>query len=254
VGRVSAKKLIQSESGNEVVVELDLDGDVVLGKGATALLQSDFLGTISIDINDGDLSNPIAFGDTIKGTLQKGLQTLFEESAQPIANNLEVTISKINGILTNFEGTSTTIKETLGSFKKAADNIDLLVTQNNTKLSKTLEEFQVLAAELSSRAQDVQPVLKKYGELADSLKAIEFNKTLAKLNSAIDDLSTVLIDMNSSNGTLGKLIHSDSLYNTLNKTLEDLDMVILHLEEEPDRKSTRLNSSHEWIGRMTPSA
>lgn len=234
VGRVSAKKLLQGENENRVVVELDVDGDIILGKGALAILESDLLGSISISVDDGDLSQPLNYGDTIQGELQKGLQALFEDTAQPLANNLEITISKINTILTNFEGTSSSIKETLGSFKKASDDVDRLILQNSRVINSTLNQFNSLASELNTQVKGVSPVLNKYGELADSLKGIEFNKTLNKLNTTLDQLTATIEKMNSESGTLGKLINNDSLYNILNKTLEDFDKVMIHLEEEPN--------------------
>ena len=247
VGRVSAKKLLQGENKNRVVVELDVDGDIVLGKGAKAMLESDLLGSISISVDDGDLSQPLEYGDTIQGELQRGLQALFEDTAQPLANNLEITISKINTILTNFEGTSSSIKETLGSFKKASDDVDRLILQNSRVLNSTLNEFNTLAGELNTQVKGVKPVLNKYGELADSLKGIEFNKTLNKLNSTLDQLTTTIEKMNSDSGTLGKLINNDSLYNILNKTLEDFDKVMIHLEEEPNYFLSPLGKTRKQV-------
>ena len=247
VGRVGAKKLIQDGPENNVVVQMELDFDFIIGKGARATLESDLLGSMSIAIDDGDLTQPLAAGDTIAGDLQKGLQALFEESAKPIANSLEVTISKINTILTNFEGTSLSIKETLGSFKQTSDDVDKLIRANSLVLNQTITEFKNLATDLKSRVNELSPVLNKYGELADSLKAIEFNKTLGKFNDAIDQLSATIDNINNGNGTLGKLISNDSLYNTLNKTLEDFDKVMIHLEDEPNYFLSPLGKTRKQV-------
>lgn len=247
VGRVGAKKLIQDGPENNVVVQMELDFDIIIGKGARATLESDLLGSMSIAIDDGDLTQPLAIGDTIAGDLQKGLQALFEESAKPIANSLEVTISKINTILTNFEGTSLSIKEALGSFKQTSDDIDKVIRTNSVVLNQTIIEFKNLATDLKSTVNELSPVINKYGQLADSLKAIEFNKTLGKFNDAIDQLSATIDNINNGNGTLGKLISNDSLYNTLNKTLEDFDKVMIHLEDEPNYFLSPLGKTRKQI-------
>ena len=44
------------------------------------------------------------------------------------------------------------------------------------------------------------------------------------------------------------------LSHIITKTLEDHPLVTIQREEVTDRKSTRLNSSHEWISRMPSSA
>jgi len=247
VGRVSAKKLLQGKKGNNVVVELDIDGDIIIGNGATATLESALLGDMSIALDNGNLSEPINYRDTIHGELQKGLQDLLEESAKPIAINLEVTISKINGILTNFEGTSKTVKETLESFKKTSDDLDRLVRTNSSVLHETISEFKILTTEMNNGIKEIVPVFDKYGALADSLKAIEFNTTLSKLNKTLDELSSTISKISDESGTLGKLIHNDSLYNTLNKTLEDFDKVMIHFEEEPNYFLSPLGKTRKQI-------
>ncbi|MDH5366755.1 MAG: MlaD family protein [Cyclobacteriaceae bacterium] len=247
VGRVSDKKLLQGEKENSVIVELDLGGDIIIGTGATATLESDLLGSMSISLNDGNFSEPINYGDTIKGELQKGLQDLFEDTAKPIANNLEVTISKINAILTNFEGTSLTIKETLESFKKTSNDVDRLIRMNSTELNHTITEFKTLAIVVNKRVDQLGPVLKKYGSLADSLKAIEFSATLSRLNKTLDEFTATISKVKDESGTLGKLMNNDSLYNNLNKTLEDFDKVMIHLEEEPNYFLSPLGKTRKQV-------
>lgn len=247
LGRVSAKKLLQGENVNRVVVELDLDGDIIIGNGATATLESDLLGSMSIALDDGDFSQPLNVGDTIIGELQKGLQELLEDTAKPIAITLEATISKIDSTLTDFEGTGTILKEALASLKKTSDDVDVFIITNRNDIKQTINEFEKLATDLDIKVNEAGPLIKKYSELADSLNSIDFKASLTKFNTALDELTATISKMNDESGTLGKLINNDSLYNNLNKTLEDFDKIMIHLEEEPNYFLSPLGKTRKQV-------
>ena len=247
VGRVSDKKLIQGKKENEVVVELDLEGNIILGKGATATLESDFLGNISIYLDNGDLSEPIAYGDTINGLLAKGIEDLLKESALPVANNLEVTIKKVNAILDNLTGNGDKINEMMDNYTKASYDIRRLINTSRTNLDSLTIHYNQVAKSLNQRLMDTKPLIKKYGQLADSLKSIEVQVTLNKLNATMDSLNITIGKLNNGTGTLGKLLNNDSLYVNLNQSLEDLDKMLIHMNEEPKHFFAPLGKSKKQI-------
>jgi phospholipid/cholesterol/gamma-HCH transport system substrate-binding protein len=45
----------------------------------------------------------------------------------------------------------------------------------------------------------------------------------------------ITIQINSGNGTVGKMIYSDSLYNALNKSSNELNKVLLDLKKYPEK-------------------
>ncbi|HOO10252.1 MAG TPA: MlaD family protein, partial [Cyclobacteriaceae bacterium] len=64
VGRVSNIRIVQGKE-NKVLVELEIDSDIIVGDSATAILNSDFLGSKSILLNIGNKLKPLNPGDTI---------------------------------------------------------------------------------------------------------------------------------------------------------------------------------------------
>ena len=250
IGRVSRKKLIQGkikEKKNEVVVELDLEGDIILGRGANATLESDFLGNISIDIEDGDLSDPINYGDTISGLLAKGIEDLLKESALPVANNLEVTIKKVNAILDNLTGNGDKINEMVDNYTKASYDIRVLINSSKKNLDSLTLHYKYVAQSLNQRLKDTKPLIRKYSELADSLKAVDVQTTLNKFSETLDHLSVTIDKLNNGTGTMSKLLNNDSLYVNLNKSLEDLDRMLIHMNEEPKHFFAPLGKSKKKI-------
>jgi phospholipid/cholesterol/gamma-HCH transport system substrate-binding protein len=55
------------------------------------------------------------------------------------------------------------------------------------------------------------------------------------LSETSNNLNALLLGIQRGEGTLGKLLKDDSLYNNLTKTAEDLDKLFVDLRENPKR-------------------
>jgi phospholipid/cholesterol/gamma-HCH transport system substrate-binding protein len=56
-----------------------------------------------------------------------------------------------------------------------------------------------------------------------------------EIDSLTKELNKITIQINSGNGTVGKMIYSDSLYNALNKSSNELNKVLLDLKKYPEK-------------------
>lgn len=248
VGKVSDKQLIQGDI-NQVIVELDMNDYIILGEGAQAVLESDFLGSISITIDNGRLDRPIEPNDTISGILHKGIEDLLKESALPVANNLEATIKKVNLILDNLTGNGDKINEITENMRISTVQMKRLMIESRGNFKELSSNYNKLAITLHATVKSTQPVLKKYGELADSLKSVDMKTTLLKLNIVMDSMGVMINNMNHGSGTMTKLLKNDSLYNNLNKSLENLDKLLIHMNENPKHFFAPLGKSKKYIER-----
>ena len=68
----------------------------------------------------------------------------------------------------------------------------------------------------------------------------------------VDDWATELL--NSARGRRVVLLVPEKLASPVRTKLPGAELIVLPEGEAQDRKSTRLNSSHEWISRMPSSA
>ncbi len=249
VGKVSDKRLIQGDI-NQVIVELDMNENIILGVGAQAVLESDFLGSISISIDNGKLENPILPNDTIAGVLHKGIEDLFKESALPVANNLEATIKKVNVILDNLTGNGDKINDMVENMRFTSVHMKKLMIDSRTNINELSTNYNKLAISLNETVKATQPVLKKYGALADSLKSVDMKTTFVKLNNVMDSVESMINNMNNGTGTMTKLLKNDSLYNNLNKAFEDLDKLLIHMNENPKHFFAPLGKSKKYIDKQ----
>lgn len=246
VGRVSTIGILQ-ERDNQIIVELDVDENVVLGDSTVAeLVNSDFLGSKAILLNIGDLSRPIESGDTLISKIDKGLQALFE-SAQPITANLTVTIRRVNEILLGMEGAGERLLTTLDNANKTMNSVNILVRQNNPKIKETFDNLNKLLPSVTERVNQLNPILANADSTMNMLKGLPLDSAVASLDETLKELSLLLKTINEGNGTLSRVIKEDSLYNNLNKTIEDLDRLLIHFDENPKHFLGPLGKSKKKI-------
>ncbi len=254
VGRVSNISLMQ-ERGNKVLVELDVQQDIELNDSTVAFLDVGLLGNVSIILEVGESETKIQPGDTLQSRIDKALVDLLKESALPVADNLQITIRRINTILEGLSGNTEMINEAIANFSDVAANIKSITSyENRVKIKGVLDNLNNTIASLDSAVQfNLKPMLDNYSAVADSLKSLDMKSTISKVNQTFDNLNITLTKFNESEGTLSKLIENDSLYNNLNRMVEDLDKLLIHMNENPKDFFAPLGKSKKKIERRKQS-
>lgn len=248
VGRVSDITLLQS-SRNKIMVELDIKGHIVLGDSTRAILTGDFLGNKSIVMEIGPLDNPIPPGDTLIAVLDRAITDILAESAQPVANNIEATIKKVNVILDNLGGNSEKINDMITELQAIPPLLKATITSTRVNLNEITGTVESVGSELNYTMEQVHPSLQNLEQFTDSLKELNLNETVAKLNNTIESLERAADQLSNNEGTLGKLIHNDSLYNNLNDATLTLERLLQHLNSNPKHFFAPLGKSRRKIER-----
>lgn len=248
VGRVANIKLIQKESSS-VVVTLDIDKDIILGDSAQAILDVSLLGDVAIIISVGDITRPIEPGDTLMARSDPGLTEMLVESTAPITDNLPATIANLNDLLEDLYGTGDTLKMALASFARTSDRLNYTLAANQDEITETIQNFKKLSVNLNESISGLKPLLGKLNNLADSLNNVDLAQTIDKLNLLLDQASKSAEALSNTESTLGKLMNEDSLYNNLNKTLEDLDSLLININNNPKHFFAPLGKSSKKIAK-----
>lgn len=246
IGRVSKIRLLQSDN-DRVLVELDINEEIVLGDSAIAILNSDFLGNMAINLIPGNILEPLESGDTLIAKLDKGIADILAESAQPVANNLEATIKKINGLLDQLSGTGGKVDSILDNFQETSAILKPSILSTKTHLDSTLMSYNQLGLNLSASLKKIDPVLKNMTIITDSIKSLQLNETVASANQALEELTKAIEHFSTSEGTIGKLINNDSLYNNLNSAVQSLDRLLIHFNNNPKHFLSPLGKSKSRI-------
>lgn len=236
VGSVIERKF-SNDQYNEILVTLAIDKTINLTDSTYArLAKPDFLGGIEVQLilKPGG-TRILEMGDTLNGEVDGGITELLTQEGISAANQLTALVNRINDVLEPFANKSDTIGAAIDNFKALSDG---LITTNNLA-QETLEQFKLqmeyVTDSLVVAMGGVKPLLAEYQQLGEKLNAVDLESRLVKMDSVLSGTERFLARLNSDDGTLGKLMTNDSLYNTLTQTMSDLDSLMIDLRYNPKR-------------------
>lgn len=250
VGKVKEVKL-QPDKSNRILVTLRLNKDLHL-KDQTSVVLADgaLLGGKIILINLAG-TKELPEGSFINGTTEIGLTNLLKERAIPVISNADSLLVSFRAISKRFEKTGDYLNTLLQNSNEAVvglnGSVNGLVTDNRENLAQISTNLKLLSNDLVETEKQLKPLMGKFNTIADSLQALKLGKTVNEINSSLASVQKIVLSLEQGKGSAGKLLKNDSLYLSLNKTLVNLDKLLLDFRLQPKRY---LNIS--VFGKKTP--
>lgn len=238
VGKVK-KVSIQPEKSNKILVTLRVNKDVIIPDQTIAILADGaLLGGKVIRLQLAGKSD-LSDGSYINGMSEIGLTTLLKERAIPVISNADSLLISFRAISKKFEYTGTHLNELIKNSNQTVvginGSVNGMFNENRDNIAQISSNMRNLSASLVETEKQLKPLLTKFNTVADSLNALKIGKTLNEANSAILTVQKILTGLENGQGSAGKLLKNDSLYLELNKTLVDLDKLLLDFRLQPKR-------------------
>jgi len=220
------------DKSSKVIVKLNIsENGLKIPKNSVAeLISTDFMGSKAIGLKLGDSQEDLKSGDTLQSEFEVSMLADFSEQMLPIKDKAEHLMLTMDTAVVKL---TTTLENINGMFTNQNKRNLALALAN---LKTTLEGFEELSRSLNYTVKNkVNPTMDKFGALADSLKALEIQKTLTLAQSALNNMSAVMEKMNKGEGTMGKLINNDSLYNNLTGATLQMEELLEDIKLHPKR-------------------
>ncbi len=238
VGKVK-KVEIQPNKANKILVTLRFSQDIVIPDKTVAVLSDGaLLGGKIIRLRLEGKGN-LAEDSFLKGETEVGVTSLLKERAIPVIANADSLLVSFRQISDKFDNTGTYLNTLLKTSNEAVSNINGsvngIVTDNRANIAQISANMKTLSADLMETEKQLRPLLTKFNTVADSLQALRIGKTLREVDLAVVSLKKIVQGLERGEGTAGKLIKNDSLYLGLNRTLVDLDKLLLDFRLQPKR-------------------
>jgi phospholipid/cholesterol/gamma-HCH transport system substrate-binding protein len=231
VGKVKTLTLNQ-EDNNSILVSIDLNKDILVGDGTYAEIAKDLLGSMSIVLKMGKNNKQYSNNDTIRGGFQLSLTDMLGSKAYPVIDHLDTTLVNIGHLLDNEMRTK--LYGTLSNLNAITSILKTTMETGQNNLDGTFKNLNTLTSNLVETEKKLTPILNKFGSLADTLNDLQLKEAVSNANILLKELNKSATKLSNGEGTLGAMLTDKSAFNNINKTLKDLDSLLVHLERNPN--------------------
>ncbi|MCD6066849.1 MAG: Mammalian cell entry related domain protein [Bacteroidetes bacterium] len=248
VGQVSKIELREKEGKYDVLVTFFLTSDVAIPKNSVAkVVSSDFLGSKAVELNLTKETMLLQDGDYLIGDSEEDLKTSVDKRIAPLQKKAEALISSIDSVMQvvtqvlnadvrrNLIASFESIKNTITTLEHTTYKVDTLLSSQQYAIASIIQKVNSITSNIEQNNDKLSNVINNFSNISDSLAKANVKKTIEETNKALADANLLLAQINSGQGTMGKLIKNDSLYNNLNKSAEDLDKLVKDLRINPER-------------------
>ncbi len=247
VGQVQKVYFDPNMSG-DIIAVIMLSTKFPVPKNSVAVIYSaDLMGSKAINLQLGDAMELLQEGDTLRTSIEASLKEEVNAQVQPIKMKAENLLASIDTLVIafqsifnesarqNLKASFNDIRQTFANLQSTTSNIDTLVSSEATRVSTILANVDSLTATLRDNRQEISAIISNFEMISDSLAKTDFNGTITRANKTLDNLDAILATLNRGEGTLGMLLHNDTLYIELNKSAEELNLLLKDLRENPKR-------------------
>lgn len=246
VGKVTEMRFI-NPGAPKVLVKLTLYNSIAIPLDSKARINSDLLGTKSIQIVLGKSATAIGDGDTLQS---ENPMTLTEEVSQQVApiklkaenllSSLDTMVTALHAVFNaetrrNLSESFSRIRTTLANLENTTYNLDTLVYGQRNRLEHILLNVESITENFKQNDQNISNILQNFSNISDSLARLNLAGTLTHVNNALTQVETITQKINQGQGSLGMLINNPTLYNNLDKSAKELDLLITDIKLNPYR-------------------
>ncbi|MBR1426147.1 MAG: MCE family protein [Paludibacteraceae bacterium] len=209
-------------------VDISVNRDIVLPAGSAMELVSDgLLGGMAIQLvlpPFGPDSLVCCSGDYLPTRVVPGLVEFLQ-----------------TGVLDQLTEAVAQVKEVVGKLNTQLDDEHLYnslahIDSITTNLTGTSRDVKFLVANRVPVVMDqLDSAICNIRIISDNIKDADLAATVARVDTAVDNINAVVRQINSEEGTFGKLLHDNSLYDNVNTTVRSADSLVLDLKANPKR-------------------
>lgn len=236
VGTVLERKF-SNDDYSEILVTLAIDKTIVMKEGTIArLAKPDILGALEVQlILNPDGTRVLQKEDFLDGDVDRGITELLSEEGLTAATSLNSVVNTIQDVLAPFASRADTIALAIDNFKYFTDRLVYMTDSVNIAMEQVKLKLDYVTDSMVAVMGGVKPLLEEYTALGAKFNAIDIKSRLVRMDSVLLGTNEFIERLNSNEGTLGKLMTNDSLYNALNRSMADLDSLFIDLRYNPKR-------------------
>ena len=193
----------------------------------------DIMGTKGIRIDLGTSAESVANKGVLAASFEAGLIDGLASGLAPLMDkvgttldSLNVTVSAVNRILSdgNISRTLAHMERTMADVSSIASGLE----GKSDELDQFIDNLSTLSAKFISIADNADTLMSDVSSVVSQINGEDLQKT-------VESFRLLLENINDPEGTVGRLLSDDSVYDSVDSLLNDVDTLIRKIQENPKK-------------------
>ena len=228
VGNVRSITLLGDKVKVEIAIEEEY-ADMIPDNSVAELGSSGLMGGMEIYIIQGDSETVMKDGGEFEGRVRPDMLGSLADQGGALLENLNTTVTNVNALL---DDNSEEIGQMIANLESMTSSIDNLLSASSGDIEGALNDLHTFTTTLSENSERIEAMLANLetfsGDLADA-------DLVNQLTATVDSLNAVLASIQEGEGSVGKLLNDEELYNSLNTASDNLGLLLEDIKTNPKR-------------------
>lgn len=218
----------------DIYVKMQIRDGLNLSSNSTAILyETGIIGGMAIQINPAFDAQPMQTGDTLSGTIKPGFTELVNRQIAPLQAKIEHMLASADSV---FSGVSNVLNnESQNNLKNTLEDLSATLQNLNKASGVLVDVLDENRSDLQGSMKNLNNTSANIAALTDSLSQANIKGTIDSFQAAAGSLQAILSRVEDGSGTLGQLVHNDSLYRQMESATKAMDALLTDLKAHPKR-------------------
>lgn len=223
-----------------VIVKMSVDDEYPIPNDSKAKITSaSILGGKVIEIILGSSPTPLESGDNLVPQQEQGILEMasneyenLKAQASGLIDQLSKALKSVNALLS--EQNVANVSSTLANINKVSGNLDNIISNQKNNIEGTLANLNGITKSLNSEIPKLGITLDNFNQLSASL-AKDGPILIHNASLAVENLNSLLSKVQNPEGTVGKLLSEDEVYQNLTNATNALTLLLEDIKTNPKR-------------------
>ena len=217
---------------NRVKVEIAIESkyaEMIPSNSVAEIGSAGLMGGVEISIIQGDAADVIEDGATFEGRVKPDMLGSLADKGTELMDGLTVTIDGVNTLI---GGNTQGITELISNLESMTASIDSILAASAPNINSAMDDLSAFTSTLAANTERIESMLGNLDEFSGELAEADM---INQLTTTVESLNEVLDAIESGNGSVGKLLTDEALYNSLTTAGDNLGLLLEDLKANPKR-------------------
>ncbi len=232
---------------DNIIIAIKMSKEINIPVNSVASITGNPLGTPTIEISMGDKKNYLKNHDTILTADSAGFVGSVTAKLTPVVDQVKITAQTLDSLMKNINGilnpaARNNMQDLLSNFNRISANLivtsaslQTLLKEQTGTLSSSMTNLNSFARNLAGNNEKLTATMTNLETSTSNLSKADIDGTVNQLRSTVERLNTAVEKMDSKNGSIGRLLNDNQLYDNLANTTRSLNTLMDDIRVNPKR-------------------